>query len=60
MKIKTLKSFISEALHIEPKLIRAVVNQLGGWECLQMSAPDITRHGIMGGYKIYRCELCTR
>lgn len=51
MKIKTLKSFISEALHIEPKLIRAVVNQLGGWECLQMSAPDITRHGIMGGYR---------
>lgn len=50
MKIKTLKQFIAESQHIEPKLIRAVVNQLGGWEHFTECAPDITNHGIDGGF----------
>jgi hypothetical protein len=31
-------------------LVRAVVSQMGGWESFKQSAPDITRHGISGGY----------
>ncbi len=55
-KIKTLKQFISEAQHIEPKLIRAVVNQLGGWDCFKECAQDITNHGMqygIGGFVWY-------
>lgn len=36
--------------HINPKLIRAVVAQLGGWDSFKQSAPDINNHGISGGY----------
>lgn len=47
--ITTLASFC-EASHLNPSLIRAVVRQLGGWEAFQESAPDITAHGIDGGF----------
>ena len=33
-----------------PKLVRAVIKQLGGWESFRESAPDIANHGISGGY----------
>lgn len=49
MKNPTLKSFI-ESSYISPKLIRAVVNQLGGWEAFQEKALDITNHGAAGGF----------
>ena len=45
----TLKAFIKNS-HIDPKLIRAVVRQLGGYDEFKQSAQDITRHGISGGY----------
>lgn len=48
-KIKTLKSFISN-VSLEPKLIRAVVNQLGGWERFSETAQDINNHGIVTGF----------
>lgn len=49
MKTPTLKSFIENS-SINPKLIRAVVNQLGGWEAFQEKAPDISNHGAAGGF----------
>ena len=48
MKI-TLKTLINSA-SIPESLIRAVVRQLGGWEGFTGSAPDITNHGINGGF----------
>lgn len=47
--MKTLKSFIVES-HINPKLIRAVVSQLGGWDSFKQSAININNHGINGGF----------
>ena len=49
MKPTTLKAFIKNS-SISPKLIRAVVNQLGGWEAFQEKAPDICNHGAAGGF----------
>jgi hypothetical protein len=48
MKI-TLQKLI-ESTNIPEKLVRAVVRQMGGWESFTESAPDITHHGIDGGY----------
>ena len=45
--MKTLKSLVEKS-HINEKLIRAVVRQIGGWESFTQSAPDITNHGIDG------------
>jgi hypothetical protein len=56
---KTLKNFIKNS-SIDAKLIRAVVRQSGGWQSFQESAPDITNHGISGGFSgwIYYTETC--
>ena len=45
----SLKALI-ESTNIPASLVRAVVRQRGGWESFKESAPDITRHGIDGGY----------
>lgn len=45
----TLKKLIASS-RIPAPLIRAVVRQLGGWESFTTSAPDITNHGIDGGF----------
>lgn len=47
--MKTKKQFIANAT-IDPKLCRAVIQQLGGWERFTEQAPDITNHGINGGF----------
>ena len=39
-----------DSTNIPESLVRAVVRQMGGWESFKQSAPDITRHGISGGY----------
>jgi len=39
-----------ESTNIPESLVRAVVKQMGGWESFKESAPDITRHGISGGF----------
>lgn len=39
-----------EATNIPTSLVRAVVRQMGGWKSFIESAPDITRHGIDGGF----------
>jgi len=49
MKTVTLKTFIENS-NISERLIRAVVRQIGGWESFKQSAPDITAHGIDGGF----------
>ena len=56
---KTLKNFIKNS-NIDADLIRAVVRQSGGWRSFQESAPDITNHGISGGFSgwIYYTETC--
>ena len=46
MKLSTFKA----QTHINPALVDAVVNQLGGKESFKESAPDITSHGIDGGF----------
>lgn len=60
MKTTTLKQLIKNAGHISPKLIKAVVNQFGGWEQFTESANDVTNHGINGGFGgfIYYSETC--
>ena len=39
-----------DSTNIPESLVRAVVRQMGGWESFKESAPDITRHGIDGGF----------
>jgi len=39
-----------DSTNIPESLVRAVVRQMGGWESFKQSAPDITRHGISGGF----------
>ena len=43
-----------------PALARAVIRQLGGWDSFKESAPDITNHGISGGFHgfIYYTDTC--
>lgn len=50
--------FLCDHSSIPNKLIRAVVRQMGGWEAFTQNAPDITRHGIDGGFSgfIYYAE----
>lgn len=45
----TLKKLISST-SIPASLVCAVVRQMGGWETFTNYAPDITRHGITGGF----------
>lgn len=45
----TLKKLI-DSTNIPASLVRAVVRQMGGWQSFCESAPDITRHGIDGGF----------
>lgn len=45
----TLKKLI-DSTSIPASLVRAVVRQMGGWQSFCESAPDITRHGIDGGF----------
>lgn len=47
--MKTLKQLIENS-PASPRLNRAVVNQLGGWEAAKESMLDIARHGINAGY----------
>ena len=56
---KTIKSFIENS-NIDAKLIRAVVRQSGGWAAFQEMVPDITNHGINGGFSgwIYYTGTC--
>ena len=44
-----LSTFISKS-HIPARLIRATVKQMGGWSEFTEKAPDITQHGISGGF----------
>ena len=47
--MSTLKKFIAES-HIDAKLVRAVVRQIGGWESFTEKAQDVYRHGASGGF----------
>jgi hypothetical protein len=49
MNEQTLKQFCDKSA-IEPKLIRAVVRQFGGWKSFCESAKDVASHGIDGGF----------
>lgn len=53
----TQTDFIN-ASSIPAQLIRAVIKQLGSFERFQEQAPDITNHGIDGGFGgfIYYCD----
>jgi hypothetical protein len=55
--MRTIKKAIENS-NINPKLIRAVVRQLGGMEGAKGSMPDIVNHGINGGFSgfIYYCD----
>lgn len=46
----TLKAFQAHTGHINNKLIKAVVNQFGGWQSFKESAEDVSNHGIDGGF----------
>ena len=50
-----------ESTNIPESLVRAVVKQMGGWESFKESAPDITRHGIDGGFGdfVYYSDTCS-
>lgn len=47
--MKTIKAF-TEVSHIDSKLIRAVVRQVGGWESFKEIAQDVTRSGANAGF----------
>lgn len=56
-----MKKFITfcDGYGIPARLVSAVIKQFGGWSSFKESAPDINRHGILGGYSgwIYHSEL---
>ena len=56
---KTMQNFIKNS-SIDAKLIRAVVRQSGGWAAFKEMVPDITNHGISGGFSgwIYYTDTC--
>lgn len=56
---KTIKQFC-EYSNIDADLIHAVIRQSGGWQSFRDIAPDITKHGISGGFSgwIYYAETC--
>lgn len=56
---RTIKSFC-EFSSINSNLIRAVIRQSGGWLSFQESAPDISKHGISGGFSgwIWYSDTC--
>lgn len=45
----TQTRFINES-GLNPKLVRAVISQMGGWTSFSESAPDVCRGGIDGGF----------
>lgn len=49
MKTTTQKAFI-ESSHIDGKLIRAVVRQMGGWGNFKESAQDVVNNGADCGF----------
>lgn len=49
-KTKPSLSALIKSTNIPAALVRAVIRQMGGWESFAESAPDITRHGIDGGF----------
>lgn len=53
--MKTQKELIAAAGHINPKLVRAVVSQMGGWANFAQSAEDVASHGIDGGFSGFIC-----
>ena len=50
MENVSLKQLTEKSGHINAKLIKRVVAQFGGWEQFKESAPDVTNHGIDGGF----------
>lgn len=46
----TQAALIDHAASIQPSLVRAVIRQFGGWKDFTASAPDVTAHGIDGGF----------
>ena len=48
--MKTTLTDLIKSTNIPLTLVRAVVRQMGGWESFKENAPDITRHGIAGGF----------
>jgi hypothetical protein len=48
--MNTIKSFVNHAGHINPKLIKSVIAQFGGWDSFKESAEDVSNHGIDGGF----------
>ncbi len=49
MKAFTLKKFLAYT-HIDSKLVRATVKQLGGLKSFEEAVDDICTHGAAGGY----------
>ena len=49
MKKVTLSQFCKYS-HIDTKLVRSVVRQIGGWSEFQERARDVTDHGASGGF----------
>ena len=47
--MKTLKDFVALTC-LPPKLVRAVVQQVGGWREFEDRAPDVVNHGADGGF----------
>lgn len=47
--MKTIKDFAAQT-HINEKLIRAVVRQVGGWTNFQDYAADVVNHGASAGF----------
>lgn len=59
MKKVTIKNMIENS-EIPASLIRSAVKQFGGFESFRESAPDVSNHGIAGGFNgfIYYSDTC--
>jgi hypothetical protein len=47
---KLSQAQFEEQTSLPVSLVRAVIRQMGGYNCFKENAPDITRHGIDGGF----------
>ena len=59
MKKITIKNMIENS-EIPASLIRSTIKQFGGFESFRESAPDVSNHGIAGGFNgfIYYSDTC--
>jgi hypothetical protein len=59
MTYKTMGAFLG-ACNYPARVVKAVINKLGGWECFKETAKDVAEHGADSGFSgfTYYADTC--